>query len=85
MDGKFDVKKTALVLGLLFAVWHLGWVLAVAIFGNSFVEWTMSLHFISMPIPIAAFDFVTLLIGVVSAFICGALTGAIFALIWNKL
>ena len=85
MDGKFDVKKAALALGLLFAVWHLGWVLAVAIFGQGFVEWTMSMHFISMPIPVAAFDFVTLLVGVICAFICGALTGAIFALIWNKL
>jgi len=85
MDGKLDIKKSALALGLLFAVWHLGWLLAVAVFGNAFVEWTMDMHLISLPIPIAPFDFITLVIGVISAFICGALTGAVFALIWNKL
>ncbi len=85
MDGKFDVKKTALTLGIVFAAWHLGWVLAVLVFGQGFMNWILALHFMLLPMPLAAFDIVTLIVGVVAAFLCGAVTGAIFAYVWNWL
>ena len=85
MDGKFNVKKAALTLGIVFAAWHLGWVLRTLVLGSSFMNWIMGLHFVSMAVPIAPFDIVTLIIGVIAAFLCGAITGAIFAYVWNAI
>lgn len=87
MAGKIDVKKAAITLGVVFAAWHLGWVLAILVLGSEFVDWVMGMHFISMPIPLGklTIDIVTLAIGVVTGFVCGAITGAIFAYVWNKL
>ncbi len=85
MAGKLDVKKAALTLGVVFAAWHIGWVLAVAVLGAGFVEWIMRLHLILMPIPLAQFDVLTLVVGAIAAFLCGAVTGAIFAYVWNRL
>jgi hypothetical protein len=85
MAEKLDVKKVALTLGIVFAAWHIGWALAIAVLGSGFLNWVMGLHFISMVVPIAPFDIVTLLIGAISAFLCGAITGAIFVFVWNKL
>jgi len=85
MDGKINVKKAAVTLGVVFAAWHIGWVLAIVILGSGFLNWVMGLHFISMAIPLAPFNIVTLVVGAVSAFLCGAITGAIFAFVWNAL
>ena len=85
MAGKLNVRKASLGLGLLFAVWHVGWALSVVFLGSEFVTWIMSLHFVSMVVAVAPFDIVTLIIGAIGAFVCGSITGAIFAFIWNKL
>ncbi len=85
MDGKINLKKAAITLGVVFAAWHLGWALAILLLGSGFLNWMMSLHFLSLAIPIAPFDLVTLVVGVIAAFLCGAITGAIFAYVWNML
>ena len=85
MAKTFGVKKTAITLGLVFALYHLGWALLVAIGGSSFVNWVMSIHFISSPFATSAVDAVTLIVGMVSAFIDGAIIGAVFAYIYNRI
>ena len=85
MNDKCNVKKAALTLGILFAAWHLGWVLTILVLGSGFMNWIMGLHFVSMAVPIAPFNIVTLVIGVIGAFLCGAVTGAIFAYVWNAI
>ncbi len=85
MTGKLGVKKVALTVGIVFAAWHIGWALAIAVLGSGFLNWVLGLHFISMVAPIAPFNIATLVIGAIVAFLCGAITGAIFAFVWNKL
>lgn len=85
MAGEINVKRAALALGIVFAAWHLGWVLSILVLGSSFLDWMMSLHFLSLAMPIAPFDIVPLILGVIGAFVCGAITGAIFAYVWNVL
>jgi len=85
MAKTFDVRKTAITLGLVFALCHLGWAVFVAVGGSGFLNWVMSTHFISTPFATSAFDVVTLITGLISAFIDGAVIGAVFAYIYNKL
>ena len=85
MAKTFNVKKTAITLGLVFALCHLAWAVFVVIGGSSFVNWTAAIHFISTPFATSTFDLVTLIIGLISAFIDGAIIGAVFAYIYNKL
>jgi len=85
MAGNIDVKKVAVTLGLLFAVWYIGWAVVMLAFGSQFINWFMELHFISTALAVAPFDVVTFIIGVVGFFLCGAITGAIFAALWNAL
>lgn len=85
MAEKLNLKKAAITLGIVFAAWHLGWVLSILVLGSPFLNWIMSLHFISMALPIAPFDLATIITGVIGAFLCGAITGAIFAYVWNML
>lgn len=85
MAKTFGVKKTAITLGLVFALYHLGWAVLVAIGGSGFVNWITAIHFISTPLATSTFDLATLIIGLVAAFIDGAITGAVFAYIYNRL
>lgn len=85
MAKAFDVRKTAITLGLVFALYHLGWAVFVAAGGSGFVNWVASVHFISSPVATSAFDVATLIVGMISAFIDGAVIGAVFAYIYNRL
>ena len=87
MTEKLNKNKTGLALGAFFAVVHAIWVLAVAIFGaggmKSFIDWILSLHFITISYAITGFNFVNALLLVIVTFIGGYIMGGIFATVWN--
>ncbi len=78
--------RAATTLGAIFAVFHLLWVVIVAVGAAGVVlAWGQSLHFIQKPYSLMPFDGTAAVIGVVGAFIAGAAIGAVVALIWNAL
>ncbi|MDP3742201.1 MAG: hypothetical protein Q8R15_02700 [Candidatus Micrarchaeota archaeon] len=83
---ELNVKKTAITLGTFAALLHAVWVVVVALgFGQAVTNWKLSMHFISLPVTVTQFDAVSAILLVVMAFIGGAVAGAMFAKIWNKI
>ena len=82
---KFDVKTAALTLGIMFALCHFVWVVLVQALGNTLLDLLHNYHFVQMTYAAMPFDAVVFVTGLVGAFVVGAITGAVFALIWNKL
>ncbi|MBI4144900.1 hypothetical protein HY493_01690 [Candidatus Woesearchaeota archaeon] len=79
-----NAKQTALSLGLTFALFHALWSVAVAVgFAQQWLNWKMAYHFVIMSAGIAQFSLGTAVVGVVLAFVCGAIVGGVFAGIWN--
>ncbi|MEW5996087.1 MAG: hypothetical protein AB1657_00635 [Candidatus Micrarchaeota archaeon] len=76
-------KRAAISLGLLFAVLHVIGIVLIAATGGGIVGWWHSVHFLSMAYTVAAFDIVTFIVGLVGAFVTGAVIGWLFAFIWN--
>ena len=81
---KVSIKKATLSLGILFALIHFLWVTLIAIAGKPVVDYLLGLHFIS-GFTVTPFSFNSALIGVLGAFVCGVIVGAILAFIWNNL
>jgi len=46
MAATFDIRKSAVTLGLIFSICMLVWDLLVAVGGSGFVNWVMGEHFI---------------------------------------
>lgn len=86
MKTKLDEKKVTLVTGLAFATYHFTCVVLIQVFGQSLLNSMQLMHFIS-PISTAVlpFDVVTLVVGVLGAFVVGAGAGGVFAVIWNRI
>lgn len=82
---KLDVRKTGLSLGVVFALYHLLWVLATMLMGTSFLKWVTSIHFISISYSVMAFDLMKLFLGLVTAFLLGLVLGVVFAYVYNRL
>ncbi len=78
-------KRAAISLGLLLAILHTAGVLLIVATGGWLIGWAESLHFMTTGAAYTAvpFDVLTLIIGIVSAFIVGAVIGWLFAWIWN--
>ncbi len=85
MAGTFDMKKAAITLGLVFALGMLVWDLLVAAGGSMFIKLVEGMHFISTPLATAPFDFIMFVAGIICAFIMGAIAGAIFVYIYEKI
>ncbi|MBS3060466.1 MAG: hypothetical protein J4432_03070 [DPANN group archaeon] len=83
-DIVINEKKAAIALGSVYGLYHLVWGVLVT-FGGGFLPWFLAKHFIQVSATAAPFDLVTLILGVVSAAIVGAITGWVFAWIWDKL
>ncbi len=84
MCDRIEVKTAALSLGAFAFLVHLLWVLAVAAgFGQALGNWRFSLHFVSMQFAVMPFDFVNAIALLITAFILGAVAGALFATLWN--
>ncbi|MFQ6009875.1 MAG: hypothetical protein ACE5J7_02020 [Candidatus Aenigmatarchaeota archaeon] len=80
-----EEHRAGLSLGAIFAIWHAGWVLFVAAgIGDAFIAWISGVHMLTNPYTVLAFDATAAVIGLIGAFICGYITGWIFAAIWNR-
>jgi hypothetical protein len=78
-------KQAGLALGSLAALYHLLWVLAVALgYGQALLDWAYSMHFIDSAQFVGTANFATAIIGIIKAFVCGFITGWLFAWFWNK-
>ncbi len=79
----FNAGDAALSLGLLAAALHVIGIALVAGTGGGIIGWAQSLHFVTVSYHVAALDAVTAVVGIIAAFASGAVTGALFAVIWN--
>ncbi len=80
----FNKNRMGLTLGSLFSLSHLLWVIIVALgFGQKILDSAHSYHFVGGDHPVESFTFLTALLGVIFAFICGYIVGWLFACIWN--
>ena len=85
-EHALNVRKTALAVGSFAALLHVVWAVVVALgFGQAVTDWKLSMHFINLPVIIAPFDAMSAILLIVMAFIGGAVVGAVFAKIWNKI
>lgn len=81
---EIDKKQASLSVGVLFALMHFVWLLAVLVgLARGWVDLALGYHFVSKSYEILSFNLVTGLIGLVAAFVCGYVTGWVFAYIWN--
>ncbi len=86
MGDKINPNKLGLVLGMLFALLHLLWVLLVASgFAKQFMDYALSLHFMSDVYSINVFNISTAAMLLIFTFVSGYVLGWIFAKIWNRL
>ncbi len=79
--AEVNTKKVALTLGILFALLHTIGVLLM----STFMKYWTWVHFVTFQYTTQAFNFVTLIVGIVGAFLGGLILGWLFALIYNKL
>ena len=80
----FNKNKAGLSLGILLAFFHLLWVLAVALgLAQALLNYTLNINFISDSQIITNVNFGMAIIGIITSFICGYITGWLFAMVWN--
>jgi hypothetical protein len=86
MKDKISANKLGLVLGLFFALLHFLWILLVALgFAKQFMDYGLSMHFMSGVYSISAFNIWTAIALLVFTFVSGYIIGWVFAKIWNNL
>ena len=84
MANNLDPMRVAWAVGLFAAIMHAIWSVIVALgFGQAWVNWILSLHFISSPHVVGPFDLMTAVTLIIVTFILGAIVGWIFASTWN--
>ncbi len=82
--AKLKGHKPALVVGLFFAAIHAIWALCVLLgIGQMYLDWIFPLHLIANPFTVMSFNFLSALLLVVVAFICGYATTWLFVWLWN--
>ena len=79
-----DASKAGYSLGIVFAAYHLVWVLLLAATGGSFYGMISQFHFVQ-PTQALPVDWLTAVLGVIGAFVTGYVTGWFFAWVWNRL
>lgn len=82
-----DKNKLGLTLGILFALVHALWSLAIAVTQTGmqkFIDWIMMLHSLSMAVIVIPFNLVNALTLIAFTFICGYVTGWVFAAVMNS-
>ena len=78
-----DEKSVAISLGLLGALVHLIWIIAVQAGGQGLVDRLAGIHFVSSDATILPFDAMTAIALIVVSFVAWAIMGWLFAVIWN--
>lgn len=82
MKNEIGVNKLGLVVGIVFALMHLTWVLTLAIFGQPAKNFIANIHFIEA-LNILPVTFGMAIGGITLAFVSGYITGVVFAWVWN--
>ena len=78
--------NTAITLGSVMGLWHLGWSLMVRSgVAKPVLDYVLGLHFLNIQYELAPFSVVTAITLVALTFAIGAVIGLVFALIWNWL
>lgn len=78
--------KAGLSVGSVVALWHLIWVVFVAVgFARPIMDFVLKLHFIRLQYELAPFVFSTAVMLIALTFSVGLIFGLAFALIWNWL
>ncbi len=86
MGDKINANKLGLVLGMLGALLHFLWILLVASgFAKQFMDYGLSLHFMTDVYSISSFSVGTAAMLLISTFVSGYVLGWVFAKIWNSL
>lgn len=83
MVDKLNTRKTALSLGLLFALMHSIGTLLIS-FTALPKAWT-AMHFMNVNYTLLPFSMAAWLTGIVLAFAFGTVLGAVFSTIYNKI
>jgi hypothetical protein len=84
MADKLNPRRIAIGLGSFVAVVHFLWAVVVAAgYGQAFVNWKLSLMFLSGAFTVNAFDPVNAALLIVLGFVGGAVFGWLFASVWN--
>jgi hypothetical protein len=88
-DGGSSVMKlnkvlVGVVFGIVGAVWHLFWSFLVWVgWAQASLDFIFTLHFITPPYKIAAFDFITAALLITVVFVLWFVLGFIAAAVWN--
>jgi hypothetical protein len=84
MKKEISENKLGLVLGILFAAFHLVWILLVASgFAKQFFDYALMLHFFNWTYSLNPFNFATAAMLLVFTFVSGYVLGWVFAWTWN--
>lgn len=86
MALKINEKQAGVTLGLLFAVLYAAWAVIVGMgLGQVLINWVQGIKFVSFSMLVGTVNWWTAIIGILAAFVCGAIIGWLFAKIWNWL
>ena len=81
-----SIAKTAMTVGTVLAVWHTIWVTLVGVgWAAQVLSFILALHFLELKFQLAPYSAFTACSLVAISFCFGALLGAIFAVVWNRL
>ena len=81
---KIKGHKPALVVGLFIAAIHAIWAICVLFgVGQMYLDWIFTLHLIVNPFTVMSFNFLSALLLVVVAFVCGYVATWLFVWFWN--
>jgi len=84
MANTINPKQAALSLGLLSAILHTASVVLVAT-GTylAAIQWFKGIHFVNAAPTVLPFNGGVAVMGIIGAFIAGAVIGWLFAVLWN--
>lgn len=83
---KLHPSSVALVIGVTFGLMHLLWSLAVMLgWAQAYMDFVLSLHFLSNPYVLQTFDVGKAIMLVVVTFVVGYVLGWVFTWIWNMM
>jgi hypothetical protein len=78
--------RTGVAFGAAVGLFHMAWAAMVAVgFAQPVIDFILGLHFIDLPVRIAAFHLGTAVTLVALTSALGAFAGAVFAGLWNWL
>jgi hypothetical protein len=81
---KLNKHSTGMAVGLFLALFHLLWAILVATkVVKPFIDWVLSLYAINFSYKITEFSLGAAIGLVVFTFVCGYVSGWVFAAIWN--